>query len=86
MAPISISLVAGDGLPDSRPESCSALLELPREFPVAVGGPDEEWGDDDDADDDGFTLTTDEVDVVVDRSVFLELPAADAGWQFNRKL
>ena len=36
IAPISISLLAGDGLPDSRPESCSALLELPREFPVGV--------------------------------------------------
>ena len=73
--PISISLLAGDGVPDSRPESCSALLGLPREFPDDV--PPE--GDEDD-DGDGFTLTTDddEVDVVVvviDRSVFFKLPA-----------
>ena len=70
--PISISLLAGDGVPDSRPESCSALLGLPREFPDDV--PPE--GDEDD-DGDGFTLTTDddEVVVVIDRSVFFKLPA-----------
>ena len=79
MAPISISLLAGDGLPDSRPESCSALLGLPREFPVEDAPPGTDEGDNDV----GFTLTTDddddgEVDVVfvIHRSVLFVFPAA----------
>ena len=64
-----MSLLAGDtdGLPDSRPESRSALpFGLPRELPAAAAAVDDDAppGPDPEGDDDeeGFTLTTDDVD------------------------
>ena len=62
IAPISTPLLVGDALPDSRPESCSALPRgLPRRSPAAAAAEDdctftgpEPDGDDDE--DDGFAV------------------------------